>query len=114
MPGLFHPDAEIGVARAAEATGPLYCLSTMARCSIEEVAARTAAPKLFQPYIFRDRGVTRDLLMRAQAAGSACLVLAIDVPVPAHRKRARPTRSEPRRAGKECASTCRSRGTPYN
>src|SRR3546814_1654342 len=69
MPGLFHPDAEIGVARAAEATGTLYCLSTMASCSIEEVAASTAAPKLFQLYIFRDRGVTRDLLMRAKAAG---------------------------------------------
>lgn len=91
MPGLFHPDAEIGVARAAEATGTLYCLSTMASCSIEEVAASTAAPKLFQLYIFRDRGVTRDLLLRAKAAGYAGLVLAIDVPVPANRERDRRT-----------------------
>src|SRR3546814_2787196 len=91
MPGLFHPDAEIGAARAAEATGTLYCLSTMASCSIEEVAASTAAPKLFQLYIFRDRGVTRDLLMRAKAAGYAGLVLAIDVPVPANRERDRRT-----------------------
>src|SRR3546814_20266074 len=63
----------------------------MASCSIEEVAASTAAPKLFQLYIFRDRGVTRDLLMRAKAAGYAGLVLAIDVPVPANRQRDRRT-----------------------
>src|SRR3546814_7277941 len=63
----------------------------MASCSIEEVAASTAAPKLFQLYIFRDRGVTRDLLMRAKAAGYAGLVLAIDVPVPANRERDRRT-----------------------
>src|SRR3546814_15362521 len=39
----------------------------------------------------RDRGVTRDLLMRAKAAGYAGLVLAIDVPVPANRERDRRT-----------------------
>jgi L-lactate dehydrogenase (cytochrome) len=87
MPGLFHPDGEVGLARAAAATGTLYCLSTMASRSIEEVAACTAAAKAFQLYIFRDRGLTQELLLRAKAAGYVALVLAIDVPVPANRER---------------------------
>ncbi|MHA4837665.1 alpha-hydroxy acid oxidase [Sphingopyxis sp. MSC1_008] len=85
--GLFHPDGEIGLAMAAAATGTLYCLSAMASRSIEEVAQSTTAPKAFQLYIFRDRGLTRELVLRAKAAGYAALILAIDVPVPANRER---------------------------
>lgn len=87
MPGLLHPDGEFGIARAAAATGSLYTLSTMASRSIEEVATATEAPKAFQLYVFRDRGITRELIQRARAAGYAALILAVDIPVPANRER---------------------------
>lgn len=89
MPGLLHPDGEIGIARAAAAAGALYTLSTMASRSIEEVAAARDGPKAFQLYIFRDRGLSRELIQRARDAGYAALVLAVDIPVPANRERDR-------------------------
>lgn len=89
MPGLLHPDGEIGIARAAERVGAMYSLSTMASRSIEEVAAATAGPKAFQLYLFRDRGLTLELLQRAKAAGYKALILTVDVQVPANRERDR-------------------------
>ena len=89
MPGLLHPDGEIGIAQAAEKTGALYCLSTMASRSIEEVAAATRGPKAFQLYLFRDRGLSLELLQRAKAAGYNALILTVDVQVPANRERDR-------------------------
>src|SRR5688572_30762496 len=59
MTRLFHHDKELGVARAAAAAGTLYTLSTMATASLEDVAAATSGPKMFQIYILRDRGLTR-------------------------------------------------------
>ena len=89
MPGLLHPDGEIGIARAADKVGALYTLSTMASRSIEEVAAATPGPKAFQLYLFRDRGITLELLQRAKAANYKALVLTVDVQVPANRERDR-------------------------
>lgn len=87
MPGLFHPDAEIGLARAAADAGIIYCLSTMASMSIEAVAKATNGPKYFQLYIFRDRSITRELIQRAKQAGYKGLVLTVDIQVPANRER---------------------------
>lgn len=89
MPGLLHPDGEIGLARAAEKVGALYSLSAMASCSIEEVAAVTRGPKAFQLYLFRDRAISLELLQRAKAAGYHALILTVDVQVPANRERDR-------------------------
>ena len=89
MPGLLHSDGEIGIARAAAAVGSLYTLSTMASRSIEEVAAATDGPKAFQLYLFRDRGLTRELIQRARASGYVAMILTIDVQVPANRERDR-------------------------
>ncbi len=89
MPGLLHPDGEIGIAKAAEAVGAMYTLSTMSSRSIEDVAAATTGPKAFQLYLFRDRGISLELLQRAKAAGYKALVLTVDVQVPANRERDR-------------------------
>jgi L-lactate dehydrogenase (cytochrome) len=89
MPGLVHPDGEIAIARAAQRVGAMYTLSTMASRSIEEVAAATSGPKAFQLYLFRDRGLSLELLQRAKAAGYNALILTIDVQIPANRERDR-------------------------
>ncbi|HZE04269.1 MAG TPA: alpha-hydroxy-acid oxidizing protein, partial [Solirubrobacteraceae bacterium] len=57
---LVHPDGEIGVARAAAATGTVMCVSTLASAGAATVAqAVPNAPRWFQLYVLRDRGVTR-------------------------------------------------------
>lgn len=75
---LFHPEAERAVAQAASAAGLPYCLSTLGTSTIEEFGAWTTAPKLFQFYIFKDRGLTVELVERVRAAGYDGLVLTVD------------------------------------
>ena len=57
MGRLFHHHGETGVARAANRAGTMYSLSSISTASIEEVAEATDGPKLFQIYVFKDRGL---------------------------------------------------------
>jgi 4-hydroxymandelate oxidase len=54
-------------------------MSTAATIDIEEIASE-AGPWWFQIYVYRDRGLTRDVVARAAAAGAAALVVTVDVP----------------------------------
>jgi L-lactate dehydrogenase (cytochrome) len=85
--GLATPRGELHAARAAEAAGTIYCLSTTATCSIEEIAAATTQPFWFQLYVMRDRGATRAMVERAAAAKCGALVLTIDLAVQGRRER---------------------------
>jgi 4-hydroxymandelate oxidase len=80
--GLAHSEGEVATARAAAATGALLVLSSLATCSLEEVAAAAPeAPRWMQVYILRDRARTVDLVQRAAAHGYGALVLTADAPV---------------------------------
>ena len=83
---LAHPDGEVGMARAARAAGTVLCLSTMATSTFEEVAG-TGAQRWFQLYVFRDRGMTADVVARARESGFTALMLTVDTPVLARRER---------------------------
>lgn len=85
--GLFYPRGEIHAAKAAQAFGVPFCLSTLSICSMEEVSAATGAPFLFQLYMFKDQGVNAALIQRAEQAECPALVLTVDVPVHARRNR---------------------------
>jgi L-lactate dehydrogenase (cytochrome) len=82
---LFHQDGEIHGARAAQAAGIPFCLSTMSICSIEDVRAAVEAPFWFQLYVMRDRGFTRSLIERARAAECSALVVTLDLTVQGQR-----------------------------
>lgn len=89
MAGLNARRGEVQAARAAEARGVPFCLSTVAACSIEEVRAAVATPPWFQLYVIRDRGFMKDMLARALAAGCDTLFLTVDMPAPGPRYRDR-------------------------
>jgi L-lactate dehydrogenase (cytochrome) len=59
MSRLFHHEKELGACRAAAKHGTLYSLSTLSTTSLEDVAAATSGPKMFQIYILKDRELTR-------------------------------------------------------
>jgi isopentenyl diphosphate isomerase/L-lactate dehydrogenase-like FMN-dependent dehydrogenase len=82
-----HPKGEKASSMAAASRGLLATLASGATWNIEEVAAASDGPKWFQLYIWRDRGITRSIVERAQAAGYQALVLTVDVAVPARRER---------------------------
>lgn len=94
MSRLFHVGAERAVARAAARAGTVYSLSTMATTSIEEIAAESNGPKMFQIYIFKDRELTYELVERSRAAGYEVLCLTIDTPLAGNRERDRITGME--------------------
>ena len=87
LAGLFARRGEVQAARAAQAAGVPFCLSTVSICSIEEVSAARTAPFWFQLYVIRDRGYATELLARARAAGCTTLVFTVDLPVFATRYR---------------------------
>jgi L-lactate dehydrogenase (cytochrome) len=85
--GLFYGDGEIHGARAAEAFGIPFCLSTMSICSIEDVRAAVRKPFWFQLYLMKDRGFNQELVDRASAAGCSALMLTVDLPILSLRRR---------------------------
>ncbi len=86
---MFHDHAEIAVARAAARHGLIYSLSTMGTTRLEDLAEEVPGPKVFQVYIFKDRGLTAEFVARCKAAGYHGLVLTVDTPVPGNRERDR-------------------------
>ena len=84
---LAHPEGECAVARAATSAGIIQIVSTLSTQSLEEVATAANGQRWFQLYCYRDRGVTRALVERAEAAGYTALCLTVDVPVAGQRER---------------------------
>ncbi|MGX6447244.1 alpha-hydroxy acid oxidase [Patulibacter sp. S7RM1-6] len=87
---MLSPLGEPAVARAAARRGVPYVLSTMATTSLEDLAADPAAAsadRWFQLYVWKDRGVTREMIARADAAGYRVLEVAVDTTVSGMRVR---------------------------
>ena len=80
LTGLIHGDGEILAARAAEAAGLKFCLSTLSICNIEDVAAAVQGPIWYQLYVFKDRGFARAMIDRANAVGCSAIFLTVDLP----------------------------------
>jgi 4-hydroxymandelate oxidase len=86
--GLAHVDGEVATARGAATRGALMVLSSLATCSLEEVAEKVPdGARWMQVYILRDRARTFDLVQRAAAHHYGALVLTVDAPVPGLRLR---------------------------
>ena len=87
LTGAINHAGEPAVARALHAAGSLYILSAMATYTVEEVRELAPGPMWFQLYTWRDRGLVREVVERAQASGYGALVVTIDVPLAARRMR---------------------------
>ena len=87
LAGLLWRRGELCAVRAAKNLNVPYCLSTMATCSIEEIAQTSDAPNWFQLYVLRDRGLTKAFIERARAAGCSALVLTVDTKMQGPRER---------------------------
>ncbi|MEO4002162.1 alpha-hydroxy acid oxidase [Mesorhizobium sp. CAU 1732] len=84
---LFHKDAEIAVAEASNRFGLPYSLSTLGTTTMEDFALVTTGPRLFQIYIFKDRGLTEEFIARAHEGGYDGLILTVDTLVAGKRER---------------------------
>ena len=84
---IFHWQGERAVARAAERFGVWFGISSLATVSIEEIAALTSGPKLFQLYVHKDTGLNRSMIERCQAAKFDAIALTVDTIVSGKRER---------------------------
>ncbi|MCX5512941.1 L-lactate dehydrogenase [Kaistia algarum] len=87
LTGMYARRGEVQAARAAEAKGIPFTLSTVSVCPIDEVQSQSRRPIWFQLYVLKDRGFMKDALERAWAAGIRTLVFTVDMPVPGARYR---------------------------
>lgn len=82
-----HPEGEVATARGAAEAAATMMLSTNSNRSIEDVYKAASTPVWFQLYVDDDRGMTRSLIQRAEAAGNKVLVITVDNPVSYARNR---------------------------
>ena len=83
---LVHPEGEVATARGTAAAETILIASTISTKPLEEIAAADA-PRWFQLYVYKDRGVTEELVNRAVKAGYKALCLTADTPVLGRRER---------------------------
>lgn len=84
---FFHPDGEIGAAKASVKKKHQMIVSSVSNYSVNEIAEQSQAKLWFQLYPTVDRKVTKKLLGRAEMAGCKVCVLTVDSPVLGNRER---------------------------
>ena len=89
MGSLQTLDREGGAAsaKAAAEFGTLHVVSSVTQPSLEEIAAATTAPKIFQLYIRGDWAWIEEMLGRINAAGYNGLCITVDTAVQSRRER---------------------------
>jgi 4-hydroxymandelate oxidase len=84
---LVHPEGELATARGAAAADATLVVSSYSTTAIEDLSdisdtgRATKQPLWFQLYVHPDRGFTRDLVVRAEAAGCHAICVTVDSPV---------------------------------
>jgi len=77
---LAYESGEIATAKAAKAAGTLFILSSLSNTPMESVFPEAGSPRWFQLYIYKDRGISGELVRRAEAAGAEAIALTVDAP----------------------------------
>lgn len=86
--GLWHPDAELAVARAAHKAGIFMGVSTGATKTLGDIGDAAPGLKMFQLYALKDNAINTELMTRCRAAGYKSLCLTVDAAAgPGNRER---------------------------
>ncbi|MBA2649385.1 MAG: alpha-hydroxy-acid oxidizing protein [Legionella sp.] len=85
-PTAFHKlvdgKGELSTALAAKQSGIPMVVSSMSNISLEKIAEGSMSDNLWlQVYIFKDRAITRELILRAEKAGYKAILVTIGVAV---------------------------------
>lgn len=84
---MAHTEGEAAVARASGAADTIMILSTLSNSDVEEVVKASSGSVWFQLYVYKEREVTREIILRAESAGCKAIVLTVDAPVLGTRER---------------------------
>jgi glycolate oxidase len=72
------PEGGVAVAKAAAEFGTIQLVSSVTQPSLEEIAAASASPKIFQLYVAGDLKWVESLLARVKKSGYKALCLTVD------------------------------------
>ncbi len=92
---VFDPEGAVAVTRAATEFGIMHCVSTATQPALEETAAATKTPKIFQLYVHGDDKWVEDLIRRVKDADYKGFALTVDVAHYSRRERPMITRYQP-------------------
>ncbi len=83
----FTPPGAVASAQAAAEFGTLPVISSSTEPSLEETAASTTQPKVYQLYVQSDMPSIRDILTRVKDAGYTALTVTVDTAMYSRRER---------------------------
>jgi L-lactate dehydrogenase (cytochrome) len=83
---LFHHQGELAVAKAAEKFNTFFGISSLSTVSIESIE-RINAPKIFQLYFHKDRGLTNSMIDKCKSFNIDALALTVDTITGGNRER---------------------------
>ena len=92
---VFDPAGAVASTKAATDFGIMHAVSSVTQPALEETAAATPTPKIFQLYVHGDMDWVADIVGRAKRAGYAALALTVDVAHYSRRERPMVTRYQP-------------------
>ena len=92
---VFDPGAAVASTTAATEFGIMHAVSSVTEPALEETAAATSTPKIFQLYVHGDMKWTEDIIGRVKKAGYTALALTVDVAHYSRRERPMMTRYRP-------------------
>jgi len=92
---LFDPAGGVASTRAATEFGIMHTISSVTQPTLEEIAAATPTPKIFQLYVHGDMSWVEDIIGRVKQAGYMALALTVDVAHYSRRERPMLTRYLP-------------------
>jgi 4-hydroxymandelate oxidase len=78
---MMHAEGEVGSVRGADLSGATYVISSSGSTSLEELSEAAQKPLWFQLYMVSDRGFTREVIARVEAAGCPVLIFTVDAPI---------------------------------
>jgi len=84
---ILTPEGAVAVAKAAAEFGTVNFVSSVTQPTLEEIAAATSAPKIFQLYVQGDMKWVEALLARVKRAGYKALCLTVDTAIYGRRER---------------------------
>ncbi len=84
---ILTPEGAVAVAKAAAEFGTVNFVSSVTQPALEEIAAATSAPKIFQLYVQGDMKWVEALLARVKRAGYKALCLTVDTAIYGRRER---------------------------
>ena len=83
---LFHHQGELAVAKAAEKFNTFFGISSLSTVSLESIE-KINAPKIFQLYFHKDRGLTNSMIDKCKSYNIDALALTVDTITGGNRER---------------------------